>query len=94
MTNLETTERESSAPTPAQLRAAMAPQVSMRDAAQLALGLLWMSPQTDPRVRRAYVALRDAFGGSGSCGLGAAIQMAMDAGFETDSPEQAARCIP
>ncbi len=51
MTNLETTEHEASAPTPTQLRAAMVPQASLHDAAQLALGLLWMSPQTDQRAR-------------------------------------------
>lgn len=61
---------------------------SIRAAAELACGLLWMSDWRRDKAHFAFVALRDALGGPGSKGLGAAIQRAIDAGYEADHPPE------
>lgn len=58
----------------------------VHEAAELACGLLWMVEDRREKVRTAFHALRDALGGSGSKGLGKAIQRAIDAGHEADHP--------
>lgn len=61
----------------------------IREAAELACGLLWMVEDRNGKVRAAFHALRDALGGSGSKELGAAIKRAIDAGHEADHPPEA-----
>ena len=59
-------------------------------AAELACGLLWMmEDHRHPHTKIAFEKLRDALGGSGSDGLGRAIQRAIDAGYEADHPPSA-----
>jgi hypothetical protein len=58
----------------------------IHEAAELACGLLWMVEDRREKVREAFHALCDALGGSGSKGLGKAIQRAIDAGHEADHP--------
>lgn len=56
-------------------------------AAELSCGLLWMTAEwRQGKTEDAYKALRDALGGSGSKGLGKAIQRAMDSGAKVDAP--------
>lgn len=61
----------------------------LREAAELACGLLWMIDDRSDKVREAYRALVAALGGPGSPGLKRSIQRAIDAGFEADHPEGA-----
>ena len=58
-----------------------------RQAALLALGLLWMTERQSDKVHRAYTILRDALGGKDALRKG--IQAAMDAGHEADHPHGA-----
>ena len=58
-------------------------------AAELACGLLWMVEMRGKKVLAAFETLRDALGGSGSKGLGKAIQRAIDSGHEADHPPSA-----
>ena len=58
----------------------------IESAAELALGLLWMTEYRNGKVSAAFSALRDVFGSSGSKGLGKAIQRAIEAGHEADHP--------
>lgn len=58
-------------------------------AAKLACGLLWMVDERGDKEHAAYMALRDALGGSGSEGLKAAIETAIAAGHEADHPPDA-----
>ena len=59
----------------------------LRQAALLALGLLWMTERQSDKVHRAYTTLRDALGGKEALREG--IQAAMDAGHEADHPHGA-----
>lgn len=61
----------------------------LREAAELACGLLWMIDERSNKVREAYRALVAAIGGPGSPGLKRSIQRAIDAGFEADHPDGA-----
>ena len=58
----------------------------IEEAAELAYGVLWMAEPHSGKVCDAFHALRDALGGSGSEGLGRAIQAAITAGHEADHP--------
>lgn len=59
----------------------------IEEAAELACGLLWMTAEwRQGKTDDAYRALLDALGGSGSKGLGKAIQRAIDSGAKVDDP--------
>lgn len=58
----------------------------IKRAAEFALGVLWMTEFHSRKVRDAYATLCNAFGGPGSKGLEAAIQRAVEAGYEADHP--------
>lgn len=57
---------------------------TLRTAALLALGLLWMTERQSDKVHRAYTTLRDALGGKEALREG--IQAALNAGHEADHP--------
>lgn len=57
------------------------------EAAELACGLLWMTAEwRQGKTEDAYKALLEALGGSGSKGLGKAIQRAIESGAQVDAP--------
>ncbi len=61
---------------------------TLRAAALLALGLLWMTERQSDKVHLAYTTLRDALGGKDALRQG--IQAAINAGHEADHPAEAA----